>query len=185
MTTVETRRPSAKNPIDVSPIEGEVWLPIPGYEGIYVVSDHGRVKRATGGTGTRAGRVLNPHVTKLGYRTVRLSLGGKSKAYLIHRLVASAFISRGEYEGVYVRHLDDNPSNNCVSNLAWGDQTDNMADMRRNGNAYWDSRTHCKNGHEYNEVNTTKRSDGNGRLCLPCHRKVSLDYLRRKREDKN
>lgn len=71
-------------------------------------------------------RILKPTVRDKGYRVFT------NHGYL-HRLVWWAW--NGEIRpGLQVRHLDDNPSNNCLSNLALGTQKDNEADKDRNGN---------------------------------------------------
>jgi hypothetical protein len=66
----------------------EQWRPIPTYEGLYEVSDRGRVRRVLGGTGTR---ILKPWRQWQGYLTVRLSRDGYKKLHFIHRLVVWAF----------------------------------------------------------------------------------------------
>jgi len=64
-----------------------------------------------------------------GYRMI----GKRSNRKYLHRAIAEAFIPNPD-NLPYVRHLDDDPQNNSVSNLAWGTQKDNMGDCIRNGN---------------------------------------------------
>lgn len=95
----------------------EEWRDIDGYEGLYMVSNKGNVKslnyKKTGKEG-----ILKPHKTNWGYLRVRLCKDGKSKNYLIHRLVAQAFCENPKgYKDV--NHKDENKQNNKASNLEW------------------------------------------------------------------
>lgn len=108
--------------------ELEVWKSINEYEGIYEVSNFGRVKRLAydktvcGGSKQHCyERILKPQIRKHGYLAVVLSKECKSKSYLIHRLVAATFISNPN-NLPQVNHKDENPSNNNVDNLEWCDQ---------------------------------------------------------------
>ena len=96
-----------------------IWKDIPGYEGLYQVSNTGQVRslnyRQTGKT-----KILKQHTDKNGYKKVGLSKNGKVKTYAVHRLVAKAFISNPN-NLPYVNHKDENPSNNAVWNLEWCD----------------------------------------------------------------
>ena len=116
----------------------EVWQPIRGYEGLYEVSDWGRVRsldrtiKTASGARSFRGRLLKPYKAgPKGYMTIRLSWPAREKAY-IHALVAQAF--RGPRpKGHDCRHLNDDHLDNRASNLAWGTRKENMADARRNG----------------------------------------------------
>jgi hypothetical protein len=90
--------------------EGEVWKPIPGYEGLYEISNLGRIRRLTWKfvRGSDFG----------GYRRVNLIKNGEQKSFLVHRLVAEAFIPN-ENEYPFINHMDENPSNNSADNLEW------------------------------------------------------------------
>ena len=59
--------------------------------------------------------------------------GGKRRRTYLHRLLAETFISPPPYPKACVRHLDGNPSNNAVSNLAWGTYVENENDKHRHG----------------------------------------------------
>ena len=107
----------------------EVWKPVKGYEGIYEVSDHARVrsldriarsKHRNGKSFTRKvkGHIITQRVNNNGYMTVRLSKDGESKIHLVHRLVAVAFVPN-PYELPFVNHKDDTPKNNMPDNLEW------------------------------------------------------------------
>lgn len=91
----------------------EVWKDIVGYEGLYQVSNLGNV-RSLNYRGTGLIRNLAPKENNCGRLWVLLC----GKAYLIHRLVAAAFIPN---ENGYpeINHKDENPKNNTVGNLEW------------------------------------------------------------------
>ena len=90
----------------------EIWKDIRGYEGIYQVSNTGRVKRLS------SGRVLVPLIGKDGYLQVNLSKYNSPKTQRIHRLVAMAFIDNPNNHPV-VNHKDEDITNNAVENLEW------------------------------------------------------------------
>lgn len=104
----------------------ETWRDIVGYEGLYQVSDFGRVK-SLGRTVNRnhknpklfiKGRILKPGQDKKGYLRVVLSKEGEKKGMQVHRLVAKAFILN-PLKLPFVNHKDENPQNNKVCNLEW------------------------------------------------------------------
>lgn len=103
-----------------------VYRRIPGLSG-YGISRDGEVWAET--RPHRPGRVLSTHSDARGYRRVTI----EGTARLVHRLLLSAFV-RPPTEYEVGRHLDDDPTNNALENLAWGTYGDNAADMRRNGN---------------------------------------------------
>ena len=171
----------------------EEWRPIPGYEGHYSVSDQGRVRsedreviRSDGVKATLKGRVLTPGTNSCGRLGVNLCKFGVSRSKLIHRLVAAAFLPNPENKPL-VRHLDDNPHNNVVENLAWGTYSDNQNDrvrngIYRNGMTQW---THCRRGHEYTEENTYRPPNRPGsRMCRTCTNFRERERRRRKKERK-
>lgn len=100
----------------------EIWKPIPGYEGLYEISDIGRVKslpRETFGLlRFKEERIISSNGDGKGYRTIKLSKNGKVSRYLVHRLVAMAFIPNPD-NLPYINHKDENRSNNNVGNLEW------------------------------------------------------------------
>lgn len=107
------------------------------FEG-YRISDTGIVKSRMNnrhGIGDEY-HILKPVVDKHGYETVCLGRGNRR---LVHRLVAEAFIPNPNRLPL-VRHMDDNPRNNCVENLAWGTQVDNMQDCVKHGRLVGDTR---------------------------------------------
>ena len=112
----------------------EIWRPITGYEGYYEVSNLGRVRSLehTDRNGHRyKSRVLIPH-KRGGYRSVHLSKDGKVRWLSVHRLVATEFCDKPNGMDI-VNHIDNNPSNNCASNLEWTDYKGNMRHAARQG----------------------------------------------------
>ena len=104
----------------------EVWKDIKGYEGLYQVSNLGRVKslahvtiQKNGSKLSVKGRILKPNVRKEGYHRVGLYRGhSKPKWYFVHRLVCGAFHENPDNKPC-VNHIDENKANNKASNLEW------------------------------------------------------------------
>lgn len=150
----------------------EKWLPVVGYEGLYEVSDFGRVRRTGATQGARVGHVLAQVELRKrgGYFAIGLRGGPKRKMMRVHRLVAAAFL--GPSDLPLVRHLDGNPKNNHVSNLAYGDVSQNAQDRTRHGRSRDSNqnsgKTHCKHGHEFTAENTISRVSANGRSARKC-----------------
>lgn len=109
---------------DDDPYAEEEWKAIPGYEGLYEVSNMGRVRRilkypnkSTFGQSTN---ILKPRIMEHrgGYERVYLSKNNVVKPKSVHRLVAEVFIDNPENKPC-VDHFDTNPRNNKVNNLVW------------------------------------------------------------------
>lgn len=107
----------------------EVWRPVVGWEGLYEVSNLGRVRSLVryydiiNKLGIpmhikRGGKVLNSKVMPNGYIIVRLHKDGEETNALAHRLVAQAFIPN-PYNLPVVNHKDQDKANNRVENLEW------------------------------------------------------------------
>ena len=160
----------------------ENWKPVVGYEGLYEVSDHGRVRsldrpiaRIDGSHGLRRGRVLKQAVDRRGRHKVLLSLSGQKSKQLVPRLVLAAFEGPCP-PGHQCCHYDDDPGNNHLSNLRWDTPSSNSLDAVRNGRHSNARKTHCPQGHEYTEENTYRPpSRPDFRTCRTCLR----DHQRR------
>ncbi len=103
----------------------EIWRSIKDYEGLYEVSNWGRVrslgKWCNGRNGSkcwRNGRIVRPRMNNKGYLQVDLCNDGVHKRCLVHRLVAEAFIPNPQGLPI-INHKDENPLNNRVENLEW------------------------------------------------------------------
>ena len=93
----------------------------------YLISTEGEVKNK------KTNKILKPKVDKNGYLCVGLSMGkrGERKMVFIHRLVAEAFVPN-PYNKPYVRHLDDNKSNNKYTNLLWVTEQESILLSKKN-----------------------------------------------------
>lgn len=95
----------------------EFWKEIRGYEGLYEVSNLGRVRRTTSSNRLHTNGVLKPS-RRGNYLKVNLSKDGKGRDFSIHRLVAETFIPNpNNYP--QVNHKDEVKTNNIVENLEW------------------------------------------------------------------
>lgn len=83
----------------------------------------------------------------------------------VHAVVLNAFVGPRP-DGMVCRHLDDDKTNNALSNLCWGTPRENQLDVVRNGNHFAANRTHCPRGHAYDEANT--RTYRGSRYCRTC-----------------
>lgn len=130
----ELKEPSREQEIYevIQRVEEELWKDIEGYEGLYKVSNYGRIKSFTMWNGhkfVKRERVLSPYkqIANKNYSrsVVKLFKNGVKKDFKVHRLVAKAFIDN-PYNFKVVNHKDGNPLNNHVSNLEWSTQKNNV-----------------------------------------------------------
>lgn len=118
---------------EVTDLPGEEWRPVAGYEGLYEVSDAGRVKSlnrvVVGSNGIERrvhGKLLNGRLSPAGYRVVNLC-GDKNADRLIHRLVAEAFLEPdSDPERNIVDHINAIRTDNRLENLRWVTQKENV-----------------------------------------------------------
>lgn len=96
----------------------EIWKDIEGFEGLYQVSNLGRVTRVT------TGRILKSGKDKDGYLQVTLCKDSTKYTKKIHRLVAQAFVSNSENKPE-INHIDEDKANNRVNNLEWSTRKEN------------------------------------------------------------
>ena len=114
----------------------EIWKDIKGYEGLYQISNCGNVKSLVNNGKIKALKIHNK-----GYYHIELLKDGKSKMFLVHRLVAEAFIPKSDKRLNIVNHKDLNKKNNCVENLEWCDYSYNVKHFienikKKKGNDY-------------------------------------------------
>jgi hypothetical protein len=108
----------------------EIYKDVPGYEGIYQVSDQGNVRslaRVDAAGRNLKGKAMKPYTRLDGYITVSLS----SKNNKVHRLVMLTFVGPCP-EGMNVDHFDENPANNKLCNLSYMTIGDNTYRSRKN-----------------------------------------------------
>lgn len=105
----------------------EYWKPVVGYEGLYEVSNWGRVKSIRFGKE----RILKPFTNKDGYLLVTLSKNGTHKKFQVHRLVALHFLPNPD-NLPEVNHKDENKLNNNAENLEWCNRKFNINYGTRN-----------------------------------------------------
>jgi hypothetical protein len=112
--------------------EIEIWKPIKDYEGLYEVSNLGRVKSLEKTLKNRFNyyktkeKILKPNIGYGGYAFQKIGTEGlNQKTFAIHRLVADAFLTK-KNELDIVNHLDLNKTNNKLSNLEWVNFRENV-----------------------------------------------------------
>jgi len=146
----------------------EQWKPIPGYEGLYEVSDHGsiRTKRRKGSPG---GLMRTP-INRNGYPEVNLTLLGRQRVFQVHSLIMLTFVGPRP-DGLVVRHLNGDSTDCRLSNLAYGTPSKNNYDLVEHGTHHHARKTHCPAGHPYDAENTyVLPSRPRARYCKACNR---------------
>lgn len=114
-------------------IKIEIWRDIPGYEGLYQISNYGRVKSLPKirGRALVGERILKWHILNE-YPYVILCSNGKVKNIAIHRLVATAFIENPDNKPI-INHIDGNKLNWDISNLEWSTYSENTIHAYKTG----------------------------------------------------
>lgn len=109
------------------------WKKIEGYEGLYMVSSDGEVKRMerkvyppNGGVGIMKERILKGNANTSGYYRVFLSKDSKVKTKYIHRLVAKHFINNNNNNYKEINHINGIKEDNRVENLEWVTREENV-----------------------------------------------------------
>jgi hypothetical protein len=97
----------------------ETWKDAVNFEGLYEVSDLGRVRNS------RTGRILSPYTRRDGYVQVVLCKSKKQYTVNVHKLVGQAFVD-GYREGLVINHINENPQDNRAENLEWVTQSENI-----------------------------------------------------------
>ena len=114
----------------------EKWMPVKGYENLYMVSDHGRVlsllRKANLKKRIYGGNLIKINNQNNGYSSFTISDKDDKKTMLLHRVVCSSFKDNTENKPC-VNHLDLDKSNNMLSNLAWCTYSENEKHSYKNG----------------------------------------------------
>ncbi len=121
----------------------EEWKDIPGYFGLYIISNMGRIMRVPGWDVVKGSeivkgkirhyerqrivklRILKPSIDRDGYHRISLSKNGKAKIFTVHRLVVMAFIPNPENKPE-IDHINGNKQDNRVENLRWVTHKENI-----------------------------------------------------------
>lgn len=173
----------------------ELWKDIKGYENLYRISNFGRIisldrilrKKDRWGNVINyklKGKEIKSSLNNKGYSIIRLYKNKKSKTFLLHRLVAEAFIPnpKGLLE---INHKDENKDNNCVDNLEWCTRKQNnnygiqSKDGRRSTSKFRMKKV-CQYDHNGNLINVfdgirlaeEKTGIANQNICKCCQGKV-------------
>lgn len=137
----------------------EEWREVVGFEGLYEVSNHGNVKSVdrevphgnTSGTRKIKGRILKQYRhNSMGHWIVGLCREGKSKNYFVHSLVLEAFVGP-KPQGKVACHGEKGTYDNCLDNLRYGTQWENVGPDRNRDHKYtsdqtgvhWHKRNEC------------------------------------------
>lgn len=134
----------------------EIWKTIPETNSAYEVSNFGSVRN-------HKGRVLKLWLINSGYKSVSLTISGKRKNFLVHRLVASSFCLN-LYGYPVVNHIDGNKLNNHSDNLEWVSYKQNLDHAKANGLRV------------YNKPTLGKKLGGERRGNSPYHGVFHRDY---------
>lgn len=105
----------------------EEWKPVVGFEGLYEVSNHGRIRSSY-----RGGKLLNGNVDGRGYNRVWLWKNRVKSKHSLHRLVIIAFIENPNNHPC-INHIDGNKLNNALKNLEWCSYQQNTRHAFKNG----------------------------------------------------
>ena len=133
----------------------EIWKPVLGFEGIYEVSNHGRVKTVA------TQRIRKPsRCNSYGHLGVSLTRDGKVYSRRVHCLVLESFVGPRPSGAQACHAPDPDPTNNRLDNLRWDTPRGNALDRK--------PRSECRAGHQFTPENTYQRPDGGGRMCLSC-----------------
>lgn len=171
-------------------MENEIWKDVPGYAGIYQVSNLGRVKslqrvitRENGWKQTINERFLR-QANLNGYKIVGLRKKDFHKTYLVHVLIAKSFIEN-PHKKQFVDHIDTNRSNNNVSNLRWVTRLENnnnpitLSKLKLSARDISKPVLQLKNGvivKEYNSINEAAKINGFSpiAICKVCKEKEKI-----------
>jgi len=165
----------------------EIWKDIENYEGLYKISNFGNIKAMPkkAGFNNRKEKLLKYKINQFGYLTIGLCKNSKRKWFMIHRLIANAFISSIKNKP-QVNHKDGNKQNNHIDNLEWCTSSENLKHAfkigLRNGNGEKHSQHKLKNEdilwirknhQDYSRENLSKKYNiSKSNLCLIINNKT-------------
>lgn len=152
----------------------EEWKPVIGYEGLYEISNLGRVKsvlrvvpRKNGIPQTINEKIKATSKNPQGYTTVVLYNGGQGRTVTVHSLVMAAFVGPRP-EGYDICHSNDDRSDPRLENLRYDTRRENNLDAVKRNRNFNTKKTHCHRGHPLSGDNIY--NDPNKRACKTCAR---------------
>lgn len=164
----------------------EEWRPVVGYEGLYEVSNLGRVRRlpvkilrSDGRMTTSKSGLMSPTPREYGHLFVSLFKDKKRKTDGVHRLVCEAFHGPAPEGKPWALHKNDVAGDNTPENLYWGDGFDNQRDSVQNGTHSQAKKTHCTRGHALLGNNLYRYPSGK-RSCRECMRASTRQWRKNK-----
>lgn len=153
-----------------------IWKPVPGYFGIYEVSNDGLVRsvdRITSHGRRKHGRILRLATDRGGYKRFNASRDNVQQNLLVHVVLMAAFVGE-KPEGMHCCHKNGDPSDNRLENLRYDTPSENALDSVFQGTCFQASKERCPSGHEYDGANTryvkTPAGTQVGRQCRTCDR---------------
>ena len=178
----------------------EEWREITGYEGMYEISNFGRVRsqdklilrEGTSKPYIHKGRILKPqtvstnktiveHKPRKGYKQVALTNNGKAKFYYIHRLVANEFVYNEDPEKYNeVNHIDEDTFNNKADNLEWTTRNANMNHGTRNKRISEKNMGNSKRAEFFTDGIPTVRYLKNQGISIQLSRRYKTDFSNNK-----
>lgn len=165
----------------------ERWLPVVGWEGLYEVSDQGRVRSLDrtvtfkdGRTRTWRSATRKPQKNPSGHLHMMLHKDGKTgKGYLVHRLVMAAFVGSCP-DGMEVCHNNGDPADNRLTNLRYDTRAANIQDCIDHGRNVNKEKRNCPRGHPLVAPNLVASSLRHGRRdCHSCHKAIMVIAYRK------
>ena len=162
----------------------EMWLPIPGYETSYEVSDLGRVRslsRRVPRKGTNSGqpvpeRILSQTEHPKGWLYVTLYQENRAKKHRVHHLVLKVFVGP-KPEGLEGCHNNGDFRDNRLTNLRWDTHHSNIQDAVAHGTHFQAQKKCAPCGHPYDWVDNGKRR------CRPCYLEAQRNRYRNRKNN--
>lgn len=167
----------------------EEWLPVVGFEGMYSISDQGRVRsekrlivRKDGRATTISERILKPSPKRDGGTHLVVTLYNTAhnlrRVADVGHLVLESFVG-DRPPGLDCCHANDIGTDNRLTNLRWDTRSANLNDLVRNGRHADANKSHCKSGHRFDAENTRIARDGS-RVCRQCQTKWQQEHKDRR-----
>ncbi len=187
----ERKRREAKPRKPAEPVDllGETWLPVVDYEGLYSVSDLGRVRseqriahKSDGTTQTVNARILRAVPDSKGYLRVNLFRDNIGVTRYIHLMTMASFVGPLPPDRE-TRHLNGNLKDNRLANLAYGTRSENFLDTVRHGTHRNARKTRCPRGHLYTAANIYTPPSG-GRICRTCIKRRQQERQQKARSNR-